>query len=98
ADLKQRVDVGELERVSSAISRERATIDDTNDDRVRTTYRILTAADVDPDKVVRQWFVQGFGFGTKYLRDMPLRWLNVGAANHPGQSRELAGDSMVAPL
>src|SRR5699024_8349919 len=69
ADLKQRVDLVELERVSSAISRERARIDDTSDDRVRTRYRILTAADVDPEKVRRRWFVAGFGFGAKYLRD-----------------------------
>src|SRR5690606_15154979 len=97
-DLKQRVDVVELERVSSAISRERATIDDSRDDRVRTRYSVLTAADVDPAKVVRQWFVEDSGLGAKYLRAMTLRWVNLGDSGKPGAGRELAGDNVQAPL
>ncbi|TNC16614.1 DEAD/DEAH box helicase [Georgenia sp. 311] len=97
-DLKQRMDVVELERVSSAISRERATIDDSRDDRIRTRYTVLTGADVDPAKIVRQWFVEDSGFGAKYLRDMTLRWVNVGEAGRPGAARELAGTSNPAPL
>lgn len=98
ADLRQRLDVVELERVSSAISRDRATIDDSREDRDRTSYTVLTAADVDPAKVVRRWYVRDYGFGAKYLRDMTIRWVNLGRSAGRGVSRELVGDSFEAPL
>ncbi|WP_418606671.1 DUF1998 domain-containing protein [Georgenia sp. SUBG003] len=88
----------ELEKVSSATRRDRATIDDSRDDRVREQYTVVTAADVDPAKVARRWFVEDYGFGARYLRDMTIRWINLGRASGRGTGRSVAGEEINAPL
>lgn len=76
SDLKQRIDVVEMERVSSAMSRDDASIDDGRDERERVPFQIITAADIHEPK--HQWFVEDYDFGLKYLTNMTIRWLNVG--------------------
>lgn len=91
ADVAQQVEVVELKRVSSVIRREEATIDDRNDERERERFTIRTLADVDPAAVTRQWFVEDYGFGARYQRQMTIRWLNLGKASAQGATVELAG-------
>lgn len=78
ADVKQRIEVVELTKVSSAMRREESLIDDARDERDRERFTIVPLVDVDPGKMVDQWFVKDLGFGVKHVRDMTVRWLNIG--------------------
>ncbi|SEB29973.1 DEAD/DEAH box helicase [Rhodococcus koreensis] len=98
ADTSQRLPVAELRTVSAIIRREEATIDDSRDERNRERFTVLTAADIDPVHVGKRWFVEGVGFGAKHLRQMQIRWLNLGAAATGGGSRLLAGQEADAAL
>lgn len=98
ADTSQRLPVVELRTVSAIIRREEATIDDSRDERNRERFTVLTAADIDPAQVGKQWFVEGVGFGAKHLRQMQIRWLNLGSAGTGGGSRLLAGQEADAAL
>lgn len=96
SDVNQQLDVVELERVSAAMRREEAIIDDGRDERTRERFTMITAADI--DQVDRQWFVDGYGFGVKHLRDMTIRWLNLGSTHGRGSTRIIAGEDTTAPL
>lgn len=97
SDVQQEVDVVELERVSSAMRREEASIDDGRDERERATFQVVTAADVvDPKK---QWYLEDYAFGLKYVTNMNVRWVNVGKVAAPSSSSLfLAGNEYSAPL
>ena len=98
ADTKQRLEVVELERVYSAMSRDDAAITDDRDERTQEFFTVVTAADIDSARVTRQWFVDGYGFGAKHLRDQTIRWVNIGKAGAQGSSRVLAASEYSAPL
>ncbi len=91
ADTAQRIPVIELTNVSAIIRREEATIDDANDERTRERYTVLTAADIDPANVTKRWFVDKLGFGAKHLRNLQVRWINLGRNGVGGSTRLLAG-------
>ncbi len=92
ADVAQRIEVVALQRVTSVIRREEATIDDRSDERRRERYTIRTLADVDPHAPGgRQWFVEDYGFGVRYQRQMRIRWLNLGRDSAHGATLQLAG-------
>ena len=76
----------ELTRVSAQLRRDEAAISDRNDERKRERYTIAVAADIDPDYVARQWYVNDYDFGTKYLRRMVIRWVNLGRLGAHGAS------------
>ena len=89
---EHRLDVVELSRVSAQLRRDEAAISDRNDERKRERYAIAVAADIDPAYVARQWYVNDYDFGTKYLRRMVVRWVNVGrAAVHGAQPSDRRG-------
>ncbi|MFY1654009.1 DEAD/DEAH box helicase [Solwaraspora sp. WMMB762] len=90
-DTGQRLDVVELTRVSAEVRRDEAAISDRKDDRTRTGFLVVVAADVDPANVARRWFVEGTGLGCTYLRVVDLRWINLGLRGH-GTTRTIAGD------
>jgi ATP-dependent helicase YprA (DUF1998 family) len=94
---EHRLDVVELSRVSAQLRRDEAMISDRNDERKRERYAIAVAADIDPAYVAKRWYVNDYDFGTKYLRRMVVRWVNVGRASH-GATRQIAGDQGPAPL
>lgn len=97
SDVKQVLNVVELERVSSAMRREEAAIDDGRDERKRANFQLVTAADVHAPR--HQWFVDNYPFGLKHLTDMTIRWLNIGKTSDPGSgNRVLSGEEYVAPL
>lgn len=97
SDVRQVLQVVELERVSSAMRREEAAIDDGRDERERVSFQVVTAADVDAP--LHQWFVEGYPFGLKHLTNMTIRWLNIGKTSEPGSGhRVLSGDEYEAPL
>ncbi|MGY1709132.1 DEAD/DEAH box helicase [Geodermatophilus sp. SYSU D00758] len=98
ADTKQRLEVVELERVYSAMRRDDAVITDDRDERTSEVFTVVTAADIDSERVTRQWFVEGYGFGAKHLRDQTIRWVNIGKAGGQGSSRLLANSEYAAPL
>ena len=95
---EHRLDVVELSRVSAQLRRDEAAISDRNDERKRERYAIAVAADIDPAYVAKQWYVNDYDFGTKYLRRMVIRWVNVGRAAVHGASRQIAGNTRPAPL
>ena len=95
---EHRLDVVELSRVSAQLRRDEAAISDRNDERKRERYAIAVAADVDPAYVARQWYVNDYDFGTKYLRRMVIRWVNLGRFGAHGASRQIAGSEEPAPL
>ncbi|UFU01872.1 DEAD/DEAH box helicase [Ruania suaedae] len=97
ADLRQRVDVVELREVSSAIRREEATINDNRDERDRTSYQVVLATQHTADHVRRRWYVQDYDFGANYVRDMTLRWLNLGPRSSRGSAFTFAGREVNAP-
>ncbi|MFC6287576.1 DEAD/DEAH box helicase [Nocardioides sp. GCM10027113] len=97
ADVQQNLDVVELTSVSSAVRREEATIDDGRDDRQRTGFEVVTAADVGTPR--HEWHVDGYPLGVKHLVGMTIRWLNLGRAGEPSSgSRWIAGQEHAAPL
>jgi hypothetical protein len=91
ADTGQRMDVVELTHVSAEVRRDEATISDRADERVRPSFQLVTAVDVDPAKIVRQWFAANTGIGATYAAELTVRWVNIGLAGH-GQDRFLAGE------
>ncbi|HLR97757.1 MAG TPA: helicase-related protein, partial [Jiangellaceae bacterium] len=97
ADLRQRLDVVELKEVSSAIRREEAAINDSRDERDRVSYQIALTAGHSSEHVRRRWYVQGYDFGAKYVRDMTLRWLNLGPRTGRGTPFTLGGHDFGAP-
>jgi ATP-dependent helicase YprA (DUF1998 family) len=97
AGMEHRLDVVELSRVSSQVRRDEAVISDRNDERTRERYTISVSADIQPENVARRWYVNGYDFGTKYLRQLTIRWVNVGRAGH-GPARQIAGGQLQAPL
>src|SRR5205823_6303473 len=72
------LDVVELTRVSAEMRRDEAVITYRNDERKRERFTIVVAADIDPAQVAKQWYVNDYDFGTKYLSRMDVRWVNLG--------------------
>ena len=95
--VEHRLEVVELSRVSSQVRRDEAAISDRNDERTRERYTISVSADIDPENVVKRWYLNDYDFGTKYLRQLVIRWANLGRAGH-GPARQIAGDQVQAPL
>ena len=91
ADTHQQVDIVELEQVSAEIRRDESSIGDASDDRRRERFTVQVAADIDPSKVIDQWYVEGTSFGIKYLREVTIRWFNLGRAASNGPDRTIAG-------
>jgi hypothetical protein len=89
-DTGQRLDLVELTHVTSEVRRDEAVITDRRDEREPTSFQIVTAADIDPAKIARRWFVEDIGLGCTYLRAMTLRWVNIGPPGH-GVTRTIAG-------
>lgn len=99
ADVKQRLEVVELERVSAEVRRDEASINDSRDDRKREIFSTTVTADIDPEFVTNQWFVDGYDFGVKYLRKVDVKWLNLGRATVAnGSKRAIAGGEVPTPL
>ncbi|SDS78395.1 protein of unknown function [Nocardioides scoriae] len=98
ADVKQRLDVVELDQVSAMMKRDEAMIDDARDDRLREPFDIVVAADIDPTLVSRRWYVDGYGFGVRYQKDLTIRWLNLGRSVGHGGLRTVAGQERNALL
>lgn len=97
ADTGQRLDVVELTHVSAEVRRDEAMISELRDERRTNSFQIISAADVDPANIARQWFAESTGLGCTYLRTMDVRWINVGAAGH-GTSRIISADERAGAL
>ncbi|TFC50334.1 MULTISPECIES: DEAD/DEAH box helicase [unclassified Cryobacterium] len=98
ADANQKFDVAELEQVSAEVRRDESTISDRRDERQRERFTVQIAADIDPANVARQWFVEGTTFGVKYLRELTIRWVNLGKVTGAGVPRMVAGEEHSPPL
>lgn len=98
ADANQKFDVAELEQVSAEVRRDESTISDRRDERQRERFSVQIAADIDPANLARQWFVEGTTFGVKYLRELTIRWINLGKVTGAGTPRMLAGAELSPPL
>src|SRR5690606_41355722 len=68
------------------------------DGRPRVRCQLATHACVDPEKDGRRRFVEYYDFGATYLRDMTVRWVNLGRGSAQGTSRTLAGEETSTPL
>lgn len=98
ADTAQQLRVVELEQVSAEVRRDEAAIGDRRDERQRERFVMQVAADVDPAGITDAWYVDGEGFGVTYLRDLTVRWLNLGRVGNSGENRLIAGDERTSPL
>ncbi|TLP72889.1 DEAD/DEAH box helicase [Nesterenkonia sphaerica] len=98
ADTGQVLNVVVLEKVSAEMRRDEAAINDRRDDRARSSYEILAAADIDPDAVREPWYVKDFAFGAEFLESVTLRWLNLGPRGHHARARTLVGQEVQAPM
>ena len=98
AALEQQLDTVELTRVASTMRRDEALIDDARDERVKEKFDLVTLADVDPERVTQQWYVEDYGFGVKHVRDLEIRWLNLGRSAGHGSARYLGGHEVNAEL
>jgi len=81
-DTAQRLDVVELTRVSAEVRSDESAITDRRDERNRPSFQVVAAADVDPAHAVRRWFVENSGLGCTYLRQVDIRWINLGPRGH----------------
>jgi ATP-dependent helicase YprA (DUF1998 family) len=97
-DVGQRLDVVPLERVSAQVSRDAALITDSSEDRVQEGFTVVPMVDADPASISHAWRHASYPFGTEYVRDCRIRWLNVGLAKRPGKDRLIAGTKVRAPL
>jgi ATP-dependent helicase YprA (DUF1998 family) len=95
--MENRLDVVDMRQVSAQVRRDEAVITDRSDQRVTEPFQIAIAPDIDPAFIARQWYLDGYDFGVKYLRRMVIRWVNLGRARR-GPSREIAGEQATAPL
>lgn len=98
SDVRQRLDVVELARASSTMRRDEAMIDDASDERVRESFDTVVTADFEPDDIAHQWYLDGFGFGVKHVRNLSLMWLNLGRTAGHGASRFISGQELDAEL
>ncbi|GAA3533266.1 helicase [Aeromicrobium flavum] len=98
ADLDQRFDVVELTRVSSTMRRDEAVIDDGREERIKERFDQVVLADVNPAGIAHQWYIKDYGFGVKHVRDLVIRWLNLGRMSGHGSSRFLGGHDVNAEL
>jgi len=97
-DTGQRFDVVRLEHVYSEVRRDRDRIDDQDEQRKQTSFTIVTAPDLDPAHVVRQWHT-GDEFGVTHYRKVDIRWLNLGQRTRAGvTSLRIAGQSVATSL
>lgn len=97
SDTGQALHVLPLEKVSAQVSRDAAAISDARDERERAQFSIVPAADVDPDEVTDAWQLTGYPFGAEYIRQVEVRWVNVGHLGERGAPRTLAGWEVTAP-
>ncbi len=94
--IEHHLDVVELTRVSAEMNRDEAQISDRTDERKQERFSIFVAADIDPAGVAKEWYVDSYSFGAKYLSRLDVRWVNAGRAH--GTARQLAGVRGPAPL
>lgn len=97
-DAAQTMDVVELEHVTAEVRRDESAINDRSDERERERFTVQIAADIDPQQVEDQWYVEGTSFGVKLLRSMTIRWVNLGRQLGSGPSRFLSGQEHQSPL
>jgi hypothetical protein len=98
ADISQRLPVAELTNVSALIRREEAAIDDSTEDRRIERFVVVPLADINSAGITRHWYVDNLGLGAKHLRDVQLRWINLGRSGSGGATRVIAGDDVDAAL
>ena len=83
--------------MSAYVRREESRIDDRADERQLAGFTVLGIADIDPDRVQRRWFTST-GLEFAYLRQLDLRWLNLGPRRHTAAELMIAGERIKAPL
>ncbi|MBF6455553.1 DEAD/DEAH box helicase [Nocardia cyriacigeorgica] len=98
ADISQQLQVVEMAKVSAEVRRDEAAITDARDERQREMYAVVTAADINPDNVARRWFATDYDFGAEYLRQIDIRWLNLGRRTSQGGRRIIAGSEITTGL
>lgn len=96
ADIGQIHSVVKLSKVSAEIRRDEAMISDSRDERQRTTFSVIAAADIDPAGS-QSWYVKNTGLGVRHLRSVDLTWYNLGKQGRGGTQLRLAGHEVAAP-
>lgn len=97
-EVGNQLDVVEFRKASANVNRESSRISDASDERVRTGFTTVLAADIDPAGIETQWFIDGTGFGAKLVNHLTLRFLNLGKRVEQGSQRTIAGAPYFAPL
>nr|WP_285623793.1 DEAD/DEAH box helicase [Kineosporia sp. NBRC 101677] len=97
ADVRQRLDVVELQRVTSELRRDESRISDRSDEREVKPFVLIPTADIDRAQKLVQWFVPAISFGVTYLNRVDVRWVNLGRAGNAG-TVQIAGVQRPATL
>lgn len=95
ADKGQIIDVVQMRKVSSEVEQTRAIISDNRDDRYSARFHQHVSFTVPDGGRGASWYLTE-GFGVEHLRQVEIRWLNLGQGN--GQKLPLSGGEMDAPL
>ncbi|BAC19705.1 DEAD/DEAH box helicase [Corynebacterium efficiens YS-314] len=95
ADKGQVLDVVQLRKVSAEVEKTRHTITDTRDDRYISRFHSAVSYTVPEHGRGRSWYLSE-GFGVEHLRQVELRWLNLGKGN--GEKRLISGRELTSPL
>lgn len=95
ADKGQIIDVVQMRKVSSEVEQTRAIISDNRDDRYSARFHQHISFTVPAGGRGASWYLTE-GFGVEHLRQVEIRWLNLGQGN--GQKLPLSGSEIDAPL
>ncbi|MDU7360670.1 MAG: DEAD/DEAH box helicase [Propionibacteriaceae bacterium] len=98
ADIGQKLQALEFLRASADINREGHRINGDDENRTQTRFEIACLADIDPEHVTTEWYVDGYDFGAKYLDKLTLRWMNLGSATTLSTKLTIGSDDRSASL
>ncbi|MCL0245222.1 DEAD/DEAH box helicase [Corynebacterium sp. CCM 8835] len=96
AAVEQEIPVVPMHKVSAQIRPERSLIDGSQEERQRAMFTTALAVRLPDRSDMSTWYLEKSGFGVTNLREVELRWLNLGSGSGP--ERYLAGDARSFPL
>lgn len=95
ADKGQLIDVVPMRKVAAEVEQTRAVINDSSEERYTARFHVLPSFTIPEGGTGASWYLSE-GFGAQHLRQVDLRWLNLGQGS--GQKKLFAGRECDTPL
>ena len=95
ADQSQIIPVVQMRKVSAEVERDRAQINDAQDDRLSMLFHSALTCTFSRSHGQKAWYLKS-GFGAEFFPRVDLRWLNLGRG--PGETKMIAGSETEVPL